>query len=65
MSKQQLIGPSVRKYMVTKGTEILGTYTTSRIAVAAAVQWKGTVHSVERVEDQLVHLAQMKSFEVV
>jgi hypothetical protein len=65
MSKQQLSDPSVRKYMVTKNKDVLGTYTTLRMAVASAVRWQGTVYSVERVEDCLVHLAQHKTFEVV
>jgi len=57
-------GPSIRKYLVARGPEVLGTYTTDRIAVAAAVKWKGTVFSIEGVEDCLVRLAQDQSFEV-
>jgi len=57
-------GPSVRKYLVAKGGDVLGTYTTHRIAVASAVAYAATVYSIEGVEDCMVRLAQDKSFEV-
>ena len=57
-------GPSVRKFLVAKGGDVLGTYTTERIAIAAAVTYKGTVYAIESVEDCLVRLAMDRTFEV-
>jgi hypothetical protein len=61
--KNQTSGPSVRKYLVARGREVLGTYTTRRMAIAAAVMHKGTVFSIEGTEDCLVRLAMDKTFE--
>ena len=63
MESKELTGPSVRKYLVAKGSDVLGTYTTLRIAMAAAGAYKATVYSIETVEDCLVRLAQYRSFE--
>lgn len=65
MESKELTGPSVRKYLVAKGSDVLGTYTTLRIAMAAAGAYKATVYSIEAVEDCLVRLAQYRSFEEV
>jgi len=65
MESKELTGPSVRKYLVAKGSDVLGTYTTLRIAMAAAGAYKATVYSIEAVEDCLVRLGQYRSFEEV
>jgi len=58
-------GPKVRKYLVSRDTDVLGTYTTERSAVAAAVANKGTIYYIERVQDCMAILSQVRSFEVV
>lgn len=65
MESKELTGPSVRKYLVARDQEVLGTYTTLRIAMAAAGTYKGTVYAIEAVEDCMVRLAQYRSFEEV
>jgi hypothetical protein len=61
--KNRTNGPSVRKYLVARGQEVLGTYTTRRIAIAAAVMHKGTVFSIEGMENCVVRLAMDETFE--
>lgn len=63
MSKRRKAPVQARQYLVARGREVLGTYTTRRIAVGVAEERKGTVFSIEGVEDCMVRLAQDRSFE--
>lgn len=65
METKEPAGPSVRKYLVAKGGDVLGTYTTLRIAMAAAATYKATVYAIESCKDCVVNLAQYRSFEEV
>ena len=64
MSKRKYAPVKPREFLVAKDHKVLGTYTTRRIAVAVAEEKKGTVYSIEVLEDCLVRLAQDRSFEV-
>ena len=57
-------GQMIRKYLVAKGSDVLGTYSGRRFAVGVAAEVKGTLYSIETLEDCLVRLAMDKSFEV-
>ncbi|NLX47977.1 MAG: hypothetical protein GXY70_07415 [Euryarchaeota archaeon] len=65
METKEPAGPSVRKYLVARDQEVLGTYTTLRIAMAAAATYKATVYAIESCKDCVVNLAQYRSFEEV
>lgn len=56
-------GQMIRKYLVAKGSDVLGTYSGRRFAVGVAADVKGTLYSIETLEDCLVRLAMDKSFE--
>lgn len=56
-------GQMIRKYLVAKGSDVLGTYSGRRFAVGVAAEVKGTLYSIETLEDCLVRLAMDKSFE--
>jgi hypothetical protein len=56
-------GQMIRKYLVAKGSDVLGTYSGRRFAVGVAADVKGTLYSIERVEDCQVRLAMDKTFE--
>lgn len=56
-------GQMVRKYLVAKGSDVLGTYSGRRFAVGVAAEAKGTLYSIETLEDCLVRLSMDKSFE--
>lgn len=65
MSKRKHAPVKARQYLVARGREVLGTYTTRRIAVAVAEEKKGTLYGIESVENCVVTLAQDRSFEEV
>lgn len=65
MSKRKYAPVKARAYLVARDKDVLGTYTTRRIAVAVAEEKKGTLYAIERIEDCLVVLARDRSFEEV
>lgn len=65
MSKRKHAPVKARQYLVARGREVLGTYTTRRIAVAVAEEKKGTLYGIDGLEDCVVRLAKDRSFEEV
>lgn len=65
MSKRKHAPVKARQYLVARGREVLGTYTTRRIAVAVAEEKEGTLYGIDGLEDGVVRLAKDRSFEEV
>ena len=65
MSKRKHAPVKARQYLVARGREVLGTYTTRRIAVAVAEEKRGTLYGIDGLEDCVVRLAKDRSFEEV
>lgn len=65
MSRRKHAPVKARTYLVARGREVLGTYTTRRIAVAVAEEKKGTLYGIDAVNDCVVRLTWDRSFEEV
>ena len=63
MSKRKYAPVKARQYLVARGREVLGTYTTRRIAVAVAEEKEGTLYGIDGLDDCVVRLAKDRSFE--